>query len=135
MARHIRKDDQVIVTAGAHKGEQGKVLAVLTKKDAVLIEGVNIHVKNLKKTPAKPEGGQVRTEFPIHWSNVSPAVTVGGKVVPTRVRFETKADGSKLRIAVKTGQPIGAPIKAAKVAAKPAKAPKAKAPKAAKTAK
>jgi len=117
MARHIRKDDQVIVTAGAHKGAQGKVLSVLTKKDAVLVEGVNIHVKNLKKTPGNPEGGQVRKEFPIHWSNVSPAVTVDGKVVPTRVRFETKADGSKLRIAVKTGQPIGQPLKAAPKAA------------------
>lgn len=117
MARHIRKDDQVIVTAGAHKGEQGKVLAVLTKKDAVLVEGVNIHVKNLKKTPTSPEGGQVRKEFPIHWSNVSPAVTVDGKVVPTRVRFETKADGTKLRVSVKTGQPIGQPIKAASKAA------------------
>ena len=70
------------------------------------------------KTPAKPEGGQVRKEFPIHWSNVSPAVTVDGKVVPTRVRFETKADGSKVRVAVKTGQPIGAPIKAAAKKAK-----------------
>jgi len=117
MARHIRKDDQVIVTAGAHKGEQGKVMSVLTKKDAVIVAGVNIHVKNLKKTPANPDGGQVKKEFPIHWSNVSPAVTVGGKVVPTRVRMETKADGTKVRIAVKTGEQIGQPIRSAKAKA------------------
>lgn len=114
MARHIQKDDLAIVTAGAHKGATGKVLAVLTKKEAVIIEGVNIHVKNKKPTPLAPKGGQERKEFPIRWSNVSPAVKVDGKLVATRVRIQENKDGSKLRVAVKGGEALGRPIRAAK---------------------
>ena len=99
MARHIRKGDTVIVTAGNDKGLTGEVLRVMPEDSRVVVQGVNIRSKHLKPTQANPQGGIVRREMPIHISNVSPVV--GGK--PTRVRFETKADGSKVRVAVRDG--------------------------------
>ena len=99
MARHIRKGDTVIVTAGNDKGLTGEVLRVMPENSRVVVQGVNIRSKHLKPTQANPQGGIVRREMPIHISNVSPVVD--GK--PTRVRFETKADGSKVRVAVRDG--------------------------------
>ena len=96
MPRHIRTGDTVIVTAGNDKGAVGEVLRVLTKKDRVVVKGVNVRNKNIKPSQANPNGGVIKQEMPIHKSNVSPAVD--GK--PARVRFETQKDGSKVRIAV-----------------------------------
>lgn len=100
MARHIRKGDTVIVTAGNDKGATGEVLRVLTKEDRVVVQGINIRAKHIKPTQANPKGGIVRREMPIHISNVSPVVD--GK--PTRVRFERESDGSKSRVAVRNGK-------------------------------
>ena len=103
MPRHIRKGDQVIVNSGDHKGMTGEVLEVLTKTDKVLVKGVNLRTKHVKKTQATPQGGIVTKELPIHISNVNPVVD--GK--PTRVRFESKKDGSKTRVAVRGGKSLG----------------------------
>lgn len=103
MPRHIRKGDQVIVTAGDHKGQTGEVLEILTKRDRVLVKGINVVTKHVKPTQLNPQGGTVEKELPIHISNVSPVVD--GK--PTRVRFESK-DNAKHRIAVANGQSLGA---------------------------
>ncbi len=102
MPRHIRKGDTVIVTAGNHRGSVGEVLEVITDADRVVVKGVNVRTKNLRKTQQRPQGGQVKQEFPIHISNVSPAVD--GK--PSRVRFVTKPDGSKVRVAVRGGKEL-----------------------------
>ena len=99
MARHIRKGDMVMVTAGNERGATGQVLRVLTKDDRVVVQGVNMRVKHLKPSQANPQGGIVRREMPIHISNVSPMV--GGK--PTRVRFETTKEGGKNRVAARDG--------------------------------
>ena len=101
MPRHIIKGDTVFVTAGNDKGMTGEVLRVVNP-DRVVVQGVNIRSRHLKPTQARPQGGIVRREMPIHISNVSPAVD--GR--PTRVRFETKPKGSKVRIAVRDGSEL-----------------------------
>ena len=102
MPRHIRKGDQVIVTAGNDRGATGEVLRVLTKEDRVVVQGVNVRTKHLRPSQANPQGGIVHREMPIHISNVSPLVD--GK--PSRVRFERKPDGSKVRVAVRNGKTL-----------------------------
>lgn len=97
MARHVKTGDTVFVTAGNNKGQTGKVISVDTDKDRVVIQGVNIRKKFLKPTQQRPQGGEISQEMPIHISNVSPVVD--GK--PSRVRFVTKDDGSKVRMAVR----------------------------------
>ena len=100
MPRHVRKGDSVIVTAGNDKGVTGEVLRVIPCDSRVVVQGVNIRTKHLKPTQVNPQGGTVQREMPIHISNVAPVVD--GK--PTRVRFETNPDGSKERVAVRTGK-------------------------------
>jgi len=75
----------------------------MPKDKKVVIKGLNIVTRHQRRSQANPEGGKLEFEAPIHWSNVSPVVD--GK--PTRVRFETKADGSKVRIAVRDGSELG----------------------------
>lgn len=110
MARHVRKGDTVVVTAGSHKGTVGEIMRVIPDKSQVVIKGVNLRTKHLKPTRINPQGGIITKEAPIHMSNVSPAVD--GK--PSRVRFQTKPDGSKVRIAVKGGGVLGEVRKASK---------------------
>lgn len=102
MARHIRKGDQVVVTAGNDRGRTGEVLRVMPDADRVLVKGINIRTKHVKPTQANPKGALVQREMPIHISNVSPAVD--GK--PTRVRFVAKPDGSKVRVATRGGKEL-----------------------------
>lgn len=104
MPRHVRKGDTVIVTAGNDKGAIGEVLRVLTKNDRIVVQGINVRVKHLRPTQTNPQGGRLQREMPIHISNVSPVVD--GQA--TRVRFETKSDGSKSRVAVRGGKELHA---------------------------
>ena len=102
MARHIKKGDMVIITAGNDRGATGEVLRILTKTDRVVVQGVNLRSKHLKPSQANPQGGIVRREMPIHVSNVSPVVD--GK--PTRVRWQVRPDGAKVRVAVRGGKEL-----------------------------
>lgn len=102
MPRHIRKGDTVVVTAGNDRGVVGEVMKVIPDEDRVVVKGVNIRTKHVRQTPNRQQSGRLKAEMPIHISNVSPAVD--GK--PTRVRFETKADGSKVRVAVRDGSEL-----------------------------
>ena len=112
MARHVRKGDLVVVTAGSARGRTGKVLRVINddKRPAVVVEGVNVRKKHLKPSQLNPQGGVIEKEMPIHISNVSPVAD--GK--PTRVRFETRKDGSKVRVAVRNGQVLGQELRKAR---------------------
>jgi large subunit ribosomal protein L24 len=66
----IRKDDVVYVIAGADKGKSGKVLKVIPKKDRVIVEGVAVRKKAVRRSQKNPEGGIINVEAPIHISNV-----------------------------------------------------------------
>ncbi len=66
----IKKGDQVEIIAGDDKGKTGVVLQVLTKKDAVIVEGCKVAKKAVKPTEENKEGGFVNKEMPIHISNV-----------------------------------------------------------------
>ncbi|XAL99865.1 50S ribosomal protein L24 [Phycisphaeraceae bacterium D3-23] len=103
MARHIRTGDEVVVTAGNDKGKRGKVTRVKNDEDRILVSGVNVRRKTVKPTQSNPQGGIITVEMPIHISNVSP---VDKKNKATRVRFVTKDDGSKVRVAATTGEEL-----------------------------
>ncbi|MDP1662990.1 MAG: 50S ribosomal protein L24 [Phycisphaerales bacterium] len=99
---HVRKGDTVVVTSGDFKGQTGEVLRVIPKHSAVLVKGVNTVTRNVKPNRQQPQGGQTSKEMPIHISKVSPSVD--GK--PSRVRFTVKADGTKVRVAVRGGKEL-----------------------------
>jgi len=99
----VRKGDQVIVTQGADKGKIGEVLRVIPKEDRVVVRGVALRTRHLKPSQRNPQGGVFTKETPIHISNVSPVVD--GKA--TRVRFQVRKDGSKVRVAARGGKELG----------------------------
>lgn len=127
MPKHIRKGDMVRVTSGRdawvkQRDQFGqvtsktrnttayKVLRVLPDQDRVVVQGVNVRTQHVKPSQANPQGGTVEREMPIHISNISPVDANGN---PTRVRYETREDGSKVRVAATTGDQIGPELKKA----------------------
>jgi len=104
MPRHVRKGDTVMVTSGFYKGQTGVVLRVIPDEDRVVVKGINLKTKHLKPTRINPQGGIVTREEPIHISKVSP---LGADGKPSRVRFEIRPDGSKVRVAVRGGKVLG----------------------------
>ena len=101
MASKIKKGDNVIVIAGKDKDKEGKVLAVDTKNNTVVVEGINMISKHAKPSQANPQGGIIEREAPIDISNVM--YSVKGKGV--RIGFDVK-DGKKVRVNKKTGEVI-----------------------------
>lgn len=70
MKLRIKKGDTVKVIAGGSKGLVGRVLEIDPTKMKVLVEGVNIRTKATRPSQANPNGGLVKREMPIHYSNV-----------------------------------------------------------------
>lgn len=101
---HVKKGDAVIVIAGKEKGKKGKVIAVDTAKNRVIVEGLNQVKRHTKPSQNNPQGGIITKEAPIHVSNVMLVDPESGK--PTRVKTVTQADGTKVRTAVKSGKAI-----------------------------
>ena len=67
---HVRKGDQVEVVSGNFRGSSGRILAVFPGKQRVLVEGVRIIKKHLRKSQDNPSGKIAEREGPIHISNV-----------------------------------------------------------------
>ena len=67
---HVKKGDTVSIISGNHKGASGKILAVLPKKQQVLVEGVRIIKKHTRRSQDNQTGGIIEREGPIHISNV-----------------------------------------------------------------
>jgi len=103
--RRLLTGDNVIVTSGAHKGQQGKVKKVLKGEERVVIDGVNIVKRHMRPTPERPSG-IVEREAPVAISNVMLVDPESGK--PTRVRHKVEGD-QKVRVASRSGAVIPAP--------------------------
>ena len=67
---HVSKGDQVEVIAGNHKGKQGTVLSLNAEKAQVVVEGVRIIKKAIRKSEQHPDGGIVEQDGAIAISNV-----------------------------------------------------------------
>lgn len=67
---HVKKGDHVEVVSGNFRGSSGKILAVFPHKQRVLVEGVRIIKKHLRKSQDNPTGKIAEREGPIHISNV-----------------------------------------------------------------
>lgn len=102
----IRKNDQVIVIAGKDKGKIGRVMMVLTEKNRVLVEKVNVVKRHTKPGAKNRQGGIVEKEASIHLSNVMLVDPKTGK--RTRIRQKTLEDGKKVRVTVKSQQVLEA---------------------------
>jgi len=76
MKCHVKKGDEVVVLAGKDKGKRGRIIAVLTKKQRVIVEGVQMIKRHTRKSQQHPQGAIVEREGTIHISNVMKAERV-----------------------------------------------------------
>ena len=67
---HVKRNDQVVVISGSHKGKSGKVLEILAAKDRARVEGVAMIKKHLKKSEKNPQGAITELEGSVHISNL-----------------------------------------------------------------
>lgn len=70
---HVKKNDQVVVLSGADRGKRGRVIAVEGKKQRVIVEGVRMTKKHMRKSQQNPQGAILNREGSIHISNVMKA--------------------------------------------------------------
>ena len=99
----IKKGDKVIVLTGRDKGKRGEVIQVRPKENRAIVRGVNV-VRRHQRQTASQEGGIVSKEAPIQISNLAIEDPVDGK--PTRVGFRILEDGTKARVAKRSGELI-----------------------------
>ncbi len=98
MANRIQKDDIVKLISGVNKGTTGKVVAVLPKKNAVLIEGIGVKHRKIKPSQLNPTGGSKDIHVPIPMHKV--ALVIDEKAATTsRIGYVKNADGAKVRLA------------------------------------
>lgn len=97
----IRKGDSVVVIAGKEKGKKGKVLRVLTEKERVVIERINIVKKHTRPTQRNPKGGIIEKEGSVALSNVS--LWCAKCSTGRRSRIEQKEGQGKRRVCSKCG--------------------------------
>lgn len=100
----IKKNDTVIVLAGRDRGKTGKVLKVFPSQDRAVVETINKMKKSQRPTQQNQKGGFLEIEAPIHLSNLMVVDKKSGK--GTRLGAKTLKDGSKTRVAKKSGEVV-----------------------------
>jgi large subunit ribosomal protein L24 len=105
--RKIRTGDEVIVISGRNRGQTGRVREVIAEKDRVVIEGVNIVIKHMRRGRAR-QAGRVEVEAPLHVSNVM--LLDPETKQPTRVGVRKNADGKNERYSKKSGNTLPRPV-------------------------
>ncbi len=96
----LKVKDEVVVLAGKEKGKTGTVAKIFSKRNKVLVSGVNLVKKAVKPTQENPAGGITEVEVPLHASNI--AVVSPKTKKATRVKIEIK-DGKPVRVAAACG--------------------------------
>ncbi|CTQ55697.1 hypothetical protein LP7551_04243 [Roseibium album] len=103
MAAKIKKGDTVVVLTGRDKGKSGEVIQVQPADNKALVRGINLVRRHQKQTQTQ-EAGIVSKEAPIQMSNIALADPKDGKA--TRVGFKVQDDGTKVRVAKRSGDLI-----------------------------
>ncbi len=101
---NIRKNDSVMVIAGRERGKTGKVLRVIPERGVAFIERINLVKRHSKPRGQKQPGGILEKEAPIQASNLM--VMCDKCNAPVRVGRKVLADGTKVRVCRRCGDPL-----------------------------
>ncbi len=100
---YLRRNDLVKVISGVYKGKTGKILRVLRDENKVVVQGINLVYKHIRRSQKNPQGGRIQKEAPIPACKV---MLVDPKTnLPTRIGFRFE-QGQKVRYAKRSGDPI-----------------------------
>jgi large subunit ribosomal protein L24 len=91
----LKKGDEVEVLTGKDRTKRGVIMRVLPKDDRVIVEGINVAKKHQRQTQVRVKGGIIDKDMPIAASAVAIICPKDG---PTRIAYEIKADGKKVRV-------------------------------------
>ena len=101
---HIKKGDTVYVISGESKGQQGRVLDVLTKDGKAIVEGVNMVSRHTKPNAKHTQGGIIKKEAPVNITNLMLVDPATGN--PTRIGRRSNENNKLVRYSKKTGEEI-----------------------------
>ena len=103
MARRIKRGDNVVILAGAEKGQVGKVLRVVPEKNRAYVEGLRMQFKHVRRSQEMPQGGRTRREYPVDLSNIAFFDAESGRGVRLGT---TVVDGKKVRVMRPSGRQV-----------------------------
>ena len=106
---HVRRGDMVEVVSGAARGQRGRVIRAMPEKGRVVIEGVKVVWKHMKRSREHPRGGRIEIEAPIHASNVRlvcPNRECERHDKPVRTKTVSRPDGARVRSCARCGAEI-----------------------------
>ena len=101
---HVRRGDTVAIIAGKERGKRGKVLRVLLGDGRVLVEKINMVKKHQRPTQRLRQGGIIERESALDLSNV--LLVCGRCDRPVRIGIKDLADGRKVRVCKRCGEPL-----------------------------
>jgi large subunit ribosomal protein L24 len=99
----LKKGDEVEVLSGKDRAKRGVIMRVLAKDNRVIVEGVNVAKKHQRQTKARVRGGIIDKDMPVHVSSVALVCPRDGA---TRVGYQFKDDGSKVRVCKRCGREL-----------------------------
>ncbi|HLI23423.1 MAG TPA: 50S ribosomal protein L24 [Acidimicrobiales bacterium] len=99
----LRKGDTVMVLSGKQRGERGTVMRLMPKEGRAIVEGVNLVKRHQRQTQTRVKGGIIDKEMPMPLSNLAIICKKDG---PTRVGYEYRDDGTKVRVCRKCGEAL-----------------------------
>jgi large subunit ribosomal protein L24 len=98
----IRKNDQVLVTAGKSRGVRGRVLRVIAGSGKAIVEHVNMIKKHTKPNPTKGiAGGILEREAALQVANLKVICPECGE--PSRLGRKRLEDGRGVRVCKNCG--------------------------------
>ena len=100
----LRRGDTVQVLSGSEKSKRGKVLRVDRATGKVIIQGINLCYKHMKRSQKYPQGGRIQKEAAVNISNVM--LVDPDLDRPVRVRAGKNSEGKKIRVSAKSGEEI-----------------------------
>ncbi|MDI6732923.1 MAG: 50S ribosomal protein L24 [Planctomycetota bacterium] len=100
----VKKNDTVKVICGESRGKTGKIIRVFPRTERVVVQGVNLRWKHMRRSQQYPRGARIQKEMPVHISNVKLICPQCNK--PTRVGYKIAEGGVKNRICKKCLQII-----------------------------
>lgn len=101
---YVRQGDNVKIITGDDKGKIGKVSKVLSKKNQIIIEGINLKTKHQKPRQEGETGSIIKQEAPIHISNVM--LYSEQSQTASRIGHRSDENGKKIRYLVKNKEVI-----------------------------
>ena len=102
MKYKLKKNDMVQIITGKDKGKSGRILRLDGTNSRILVEGLNMGKKAVKRRKESDKAGIQEVEIPIHISNV---LIVCRKCGPAKLKY-TVTDGKKIRVCRKCGEPV-----------------------------